>query len=57
MKITLFEDIEAWQIRGICADWYITLSKKENFSRDYGLKDQVCRACVSIMANIARPVK
>jgi len=29
-----------------------TAVKKEKFSKDYGLKDQICRACVSIMANI-----
>ena len=27
--------------------------KKGRFTRDYGLKDQVCKASVSIMANIA----
>lgn len=53
MKITRFEDIEAWQIgRDICRFVY-NIVKKEKFSKDYWLKDQVCRASVSIMANIA----
>jgi len=53
MKITRFEDIEAWQIgRALCRLVYDSV-KKEKFSRDYGLKDQVCRASVSIMANIS----
>ena len=53
MKITRFEDIEAWQIgRDLCQILY-TIVKKEKFSRDYGLKDQICRASVSVMANIA----
>lgn len=53
MKITRFEDIEAWQIgRDLCRSVYDAV-KKEKFSKDYGLKDQICRASVSIMANIA----
>ena len=53
MKITRFEDIEAWQIgRDLCRLVYNN-AKKEKFSKDYGLKDQVCRASVSIMANIS----
>jgi four helix bundle protein len=57
MKITRFEDIEAWQIgRDLCRLVYDAV-KKERFSKDYGLKDQICRASVSVMANIARPVK
>ena len=53
MKITRFEDIEAWQIgRDLCISVY-NVVKGEKFSKDYGLKDQVTRASVSIMANIA----
>jgi four helix bundle protein len=53
MKITRFEYIEAWQIgRDLCRLVYDAV-KKERFSKDYGLKDQGCRACVSIMANIS----
>jgi len=53
MKITKFEEIEAWQIARNLAQQVYAIVKKEMFSRDYGLKDQVCRAAVSIMANIA----
>ena len=53
VKITRFEDIEAWQIgRDLCRLVYDVV-KKEKFSKDYGLKDQICRASVSIMSNIA----
>lgn len=53
MKITRFEDIEAWQIgRDLCRLVYDAV-KKERFSKDYGLKDQICRASVSVMSNIA----
>jgi four helix bundle protein len=53
MKITRFEDIEAWEIsRNLCCLVYDVV-KKERFSRDFGLKEQICKASVSIMANIA----
>jgi four helix bundle protein len=53
MKITRFEEIEAWQIGRDLSQFVYRVVKKEKFSKDYGLKDQVCRASVSIMANIA----
>ncbi|OHC03357.1 MAG: hypothetical protein A3H23_01400 [Planctomycetes bacterium RIFCSPLOWO2_12_FULL_40_19] len=53
MKITRFEDIEAWQIARDLSQFIYSVVKKGKFSKDYGLKDQVCRASVSIMANIA----
>lgn len=52
-KIHRFEDIEAWQIaRTLTVDIY-QLTLKEGFDRDYGMKDQIRRAVVSIMNNIA----
>lgn len=53
MKITRFEEIEAWQIGRDLSQFVYRVVKKEKFSKDYGLKDQACRASVSIMANIA----
>jgi len=53
LKIEKFEDIKAWQkAREFVKEIYI-LTNKGNFSKDFGLKDQVRRASVSIMANIA----
>ena len=53
MTITRFEDIHAWQgARELCKIVY-SLTVNEKFSRDFGLVDQVRRAAVSIMANIA----
>jgi four helix bundle protein len=51
--IKRFEDIEAWQ-----AAWELTravyaASGQGAFSRDFGLRDQMRRAAVSIMSNIA----
>jgi four helix bundle protein len=48
-----FEEIEAWQkARELTRDLY-AISGKGSFSKDFGLKDQVRRAGVSMMANIA----
>ena len=50
MKIEKFEDIEAWkESRVLVKRIYIVLSD----CKDFGFKDQVQRASVSIMSNIA----
>jgi len=50
MKINQFEDILAWQKAKI-----LTLDIYTSFKnlKDFGFKDQICRASVSIMNNIA----
>ncbi|MFO7936199.1 MAG: four helix bundle protein [Kiritimatiellia bacterium] len=51
--IKRFEDIEAWQkARELTRQVYV-LSKTGDFAHDFGLKDQIRRASVSIMSNIA----
>ncbi|MFH0888371.1 MAG: four helix bundle protein [Planctomycetota bacterium] len=51
--IKRFEDIEAWQkARELVKDIY-DLTSKGNFARDYSLRDQIRRAAVSVMLNIA----
>jgi four helix bundle protein len=53
MQIKTFEDLEIWkEARHLTREIY-TLSKAPQFSRDYGLRDQMRRAAVSIMSNIA----
>ena len=48
-----FEDLEAWQrARELTRDIY-RCSKSGAFARDFGLKDQIRRAAVSVMSNIA----
>ena len=53
MKISRFEDLEVWQQARELTRWVYKLTANGRFSRDYGLKDQMRRASVSIMANIA----
>lgn len=48
-----FEDIEAWQKARELTQRIYEVSNKGSFARDYGLKDQIRRACVSTMSNIA----
>ena len=51
--ISRFEEIEAWQnARELTKEIY-QLSALGEFSRDFGLRDQIRRAAVSIMSNIA----
>ena len=48
-----FEDIEAWQRARILTRAVYECSKSRDFYRDYGLRDQIRRASVSVMSNIA----
>lgn len=48
-----FEDIEAWKKARLVTKNVYLLTTKGLFAKDYGLADQIRRACVSIMANIA----
>ena len=51
--IKKFEDILAWQeARKLVQDIY-RITREGSFSKDFGLRDQIQRAAVSIMANIA----
>lgn len=51
--ISKFEEIEAWKTARQLTNLIYELSRQENFARDYGLKDQIRRAAVSVMSNIA----
>lgn len=51
--IRRFEDIEAWQKARVLTKAVYELSSKGGFARDFGLRDQIRRAAVSIMSNIA----
>jgi four helix bundle protein len=52
-KIEKFEDIVAWQKARILTKKIYSCTKVGEFARDYGLKDQIQRASVSSMSNIA----
>ncbi len=48
-----FEEIEAWQKARELTRRVYELLDKGSFARDFGLRDQMRRACVSILSNIA----
>src|SRR5690606_885601 len=48
-----FEDLVAWQkARVLCQEIY-QLSRTPPLSRDWPLRNQMCRAAISVMSNIA----
>jgi len=51
--IEKFEDIDAWQKARELTQQVYALSKNGPFARDFGLRDQIQRAAVSVMSNIA----
>lgn len=51
--IKQFEDIEAWQLAREMTKAIYAISNDGAFARDFGLRDQIRRASVSIMSNIA----
>jgi four helix bundle protein len=51
--ITKFEDIDAWQKARDLTREVNAASNTGLFAKDYGLRDQIRRAAVSIMSNIA----
>ncbi|MCX6824626.1 MAG: four helix bundle protein [candidate division SR1 bacterium] len=52
MKIEKFEDIPVWKLALKITKLIYDTSSTEKFSKDYGLKDQIRRAVVSISSNI-----
>lgn len=51
--ITRFEEIEAWQTARELTKLIYSATDEGRFSKDFGLKDQIRRASVSVMSNIA----
>ncbi len=51
--IERFEDLEIWKQARLLTNLIYDMSEAGAFARDFGLKDQMRRAAVSIMSNIA----
>ncbi len=51
--ITRFEDILAWQQARKLTTQVYQMTRREPFAHDFGLRDQIQRASVSAMSNIA----
>ena len=48
-----FEELTSWQKARELAGYVYGLTRQDQFSRDYGLRDQIQRAASSVMHNIA----
>lgn len=53
MNFKSFEEIESWKKARVLNKLIYTITQQDVFSRDFGLKDQIRRASVSISSNIA----
>ena len=51
--IERFEDIKAWQAARDLVSVVYRVSGRGKFEKDFGLRDQIRRASVSVMSNIA----
>jgi four helix bundle protein len=52
-KVSRFEELVAWQKARLLTQEVYRVSGQGEFARDFGLKDQIRRAAVSVMSNIA----
>ncbi|MGD9629276.1 MAG: four helix bundle protein [Pyrinomonadaceae bacterium] len=52
-RIERFEDIESWKAARELVAMVYSATRQEGFSRDFALCDQIRRAAVSILSNIA----
>jgi four helix bundle protein len=48
-----FEDLEVWKTARELTNRIYKITANGSFSKDYGLRDQIRRAAVSVMSNIA----
>lgn len=53
MGVSKFEELIAWQKARALANAIYQVTRTGDFSRDFGLRDQIQRASVSVMSNIA----
>ena len=51
--IERFEDLDVWRTARKLTNRVYEHTRQEPFSKDFGLRDQIQRAAVSIMSNIA----
>jgi len=57
MRIEKFEEIESWKLARELTKEIYRVTKLNNFSKDFGLKEQIQRVSVSILANAFREAR
>jgi four helix bundle protein len=53
MTVSYFEDLEIWKAARVLTNKLYSITNNSIFTKDFGLRDQIRRASVSIMSNIA----
>jgi len=53
MRIQKFEDLDAWKEARKLVQMIYKFVSKDRFKRDFSLRDQIIRAAISTMSNIA----
>ena len=53
MAVKAFEDLEVWKEARRLTQAIYRVTRAEKFSKDFSLRDQIQRATVSVMSNIA----
>ena len=53
MAVKVFEDLEVWKEARRLTQHIYQITRTEKFSKDFALREQIRRATVSIMSNIA----
>ena len=48
-----FEELEVWQLARTLVGKIYRLARQGEFAKDFGFRNQICRAAVSIVSNIA----
>jgi four helix bundle protein len=51
--IQRYEEIQSWQKARELTSWIYAVTQQDAFARDWGLRDQIRGAAVSVMSNIA----
>src|SRR5215208_2039329 len=53
MQIKNFEDLEIWKIARVLTRAIYQLTRNVKFAKDFALRDQIRRAAISVMSNVA----
>lgn len=53
MLVKEFEELEVWKLARELTNQVYAVSGQGNFAKDFGVRDQIRRAAVSVMSNIA----
>ena len=53
MTTQSFESLRVWHLARLLTVRIYSVARQDSFARDFGLRDQICRASISVMSNIA----